>query len=130
MNSTGTQETVNVAILRARCCELIGDKLSGPDEGPSYFLLGLCSLLDAMLGQPMETAVAELPLSDTVRQALLGETNSARHILDAVISHERGEWAEAAQITTLLSLPPEVLPNAYADSLKWARELTQVAAAA
>ena len=130
LNGGASSELVTIAILRARSCEIVASKVKGADDASEYFLLGLCSLLDAMLGQPMETAVAELPLSDTVRQALLGETNSARHILDAVISHERGEWAEAAQITTLLSLSPDVLPNAYADSLKWARELTQVAAAA
>src|SRR5205814_8520764 len=43
LNTSGTQETVNVAILRARCCELIGDHLAGVEEGQSFFLLGLCS---------------------------------------------------------------------------------------
>jgi EAL and modified HD-GYP domain-containing signal transduction protein len=130
LNGGATSELVTIAILRARSCELVASKVKGADDASEYFLLGLCSLLDTMLGQPMETAVAELPLSDTVRKALLGEQNSARHILDAVIAHERGEWAEAAQIATLISLPEDVLPHAYADALKWARELTQVAAAA
>ena len=83
-----------------------------------------------MLGQPITTAVSELPLSDNVRGALLGEANQARRMLDAVIAHERGEWDEAARIAATVSIAPERLPLAYADSLKWARELTQAAAAA
>ena len=47
-----------------------------------------------------------------------------------MIAHERGEWDEASRIVSALAVPPEVLPVAYAESLKWARELTQVAAAA
>jgi len=46
LNSSGTQETITVALVRARCCELLGHALLGPEEGAGYFLLGLCSLLD------------------------------------------------------------------------------------
>ena len=38
--------------------------------------------------------------------------------------------AHDAYLAGTLSVPTEALPMAYADSLKWARELTQVAAAA
>jgi EAL and modified HD-GYP domain-containing signal transduction protein len=130
LNGGSSSELVTIAILRARSCEIVAGKVKGADDASEYFLLGLCSLLDAMLGQPMETAVAELPLSDNVRKALLGEENAARHVLNAVIAHERGEWAEAAQIAALISVPEDTLPHAYADALKWARELSQVAAAA
>ena len=65
-----------------------------------------------------------------MRSALLGEHNKARLILDAVVAHERGEWDEASRIVAELAVPPEALALAYADALKWARELTQTAAAA
>jgi c-di-GMP-related signal transduction protein len=130
LNGGATSELVTIAILRARSCELVAAKVKGADDASEYFLLGLCSLLEAMLGQPMATAVVELPLSENIRQALLGQTNDARHVLDAVIAHERGEWDEAASIADKISVPRDVLPHAYADALKWARELSQVAKAA
>ncbi|HEX5109514.1 MAG TPA: HDOD domain-containing protein [Vicinamibacterales bacterium] len=130
LNGGASSEIVTIAILRARSCEIVAAEAIGQDHASEFFLLGLCSLLDAMLGQPMATAVAELPLSDTVRGALLGEQNRARSVLDAVIAHERGEWDEAARIAATLPVKAERLPAAYADSLKWARELTQVAKAA
>jgi len=130
LNGGASSELVTMAILRARSCELVATKVRGADDASEYFLLGLCSLLEAMLGQPMATAVVELPLSDHVRGALLGEENAARSILDAVIAHERGEWDNAIRITRSLSVPDDTLPVAYADSLKWARELSQNAAAA
>jgi c-di-GMP-related signal transduction protein len=130
LNGGASSELVTIAILRARSCELVATDALGADDASEFFLLGLCSLLDAMLGQPMATAVAELPLSENVRGALLGEQNDARNMLDAVIAHERGEWDEAARIAASVSISPDRLPIAYADSLKWARELTQAAAAA
>jgi len=123
LNSTGTQETVNVAILRARCCELIGDQLAGTEEGQSFFLLGLCSLLDVILGRPMKEALAEMPLPAVINDALLGETNQAKHVLDAVLAYEQGKWAEATTAMELLKLSPGLLPGIYGDSLRWAREL-------
>jgi EAL and modified HD-GYP domain-containing signal transduction protein len=130
LNGGASSELVTIAILRARSCELVAANARNADDASEYFLLGLCSLLEAMLGQPMATAVAELPLSENIRQALLGQENDARHVLDAVIAHERGEWDEAASIANKISVPRDVLPHAYADALKWARELSQVAKAA
>lgn len=130
LNGGATSELVTIAILRARSCELVATDAFGADDASEYFLLGLCSLLDSMLGQPMANAVAELPLSESVRGALLGEQNKPRALLDAVIAHERGEWDEAARIAGVLSIKPERLPAAYADSLRWARELTRVSAVA
>jgi c-di-GMP phosphodiesterase len=123
LNRTGTQETVNVAILRARCCELIGDQLAGAEEGQSFFLLGLCSLLDVVLGRPMEEALKEMPLPATINDALLGEKNQARYVLDAVLAYEQGQWTEAAEAMQTLRLPEDLMPNVYADALRWAREL-------
>jgi EAL and modified HD-GYP domain-containing signal transduction protein len=123
LNSTGTQETVNVAILRARCCELIGDQLAGTEEGQSFFLLGLCSLLDVVLGRPMAEALGEMPLPSAINDALLGEQNPPRHVLDAVLAYEQGKWTEAAEAMERLRLSPDLLPGIYADALRWAREL-------
>jgi c-di-GMP-related signal transduction protein len=123
LNSTGTQETVNVAILRARCCELVGDQLAGVEEGQSFFLLGLCSLLDVVLGRPMKEALGEMPLPAVINDALLGEENQAKYVLDAVLAYEQGKWEEANQAMEKLRLSPDLMPAIYADALRWAREL-------
>ena len=129
LNFGTTPELVTVAILRARCCELMGQTVVSSDEAAEYFLLGLCSVLDAMLGRSMEEMLAELPLSPTVRGALLGEQNTARLILDAVTAYERGLWDEATALALRAGTNPDQLPTAYADALKWAREVSHTAAA-
>jgi EAL and modified HD-GYP domain-containing signal transduction protein len=91
VNSGGTPEMVSVALLRARSCEVIGEASRASHAG-ELFLLGMCSTLDAILDQPMEQAIASLPLTPTVRDALLGTANELSTILDAVKAYEQGDW--------------------------------------
>jgi c-di-GMP-related signal transduction protein len=124
LNSGGTSEMVSVALLRARSCELVGTAYSGADAGAELFLLGMCSMLDAIVDQPMDKAITGLQFTPGVRDALLGGSNEMRSILDAVIAHEQGDWDESAQIMTRLGLSASLLPAAYADALRWARDLS------
>ena len=115
---------VSLALVRARGCERIGELLEGSDTG-GLFLLGLCSLLDVILRQPMEVALTDMPLPTPVREALLGAPNTVRKALDAVIAYERGEWDTAEALIEQLGIGQSQLPNIYADAVRWARQLSQ-----
>jgi c-di-GMP-related signal transduction protein len=130
LNSGGTPEVVSVALLRARSCEIVGTAWADADAGAELFLLGMCSMLDAILDQPLEMAVAELQLTDNVREALLGGSSPMRAILDAVIAHEQGDWDRSARLLEGLGLPGSLLPTAYADALRWMRDISSSMAAA
>src|SRR6476661_5693358 len=88
-------ELVSMATLRARCCEHLAGDAYGSQASPEAFLLGLCSLLDALLKVPIAQAVKDLPVPARVRDALLGQANDLRAILDAVLAYEDGRWDEA-----------------------------------
>jgi EAL and modified HD-GYP domain-containing signal transduction protein len=124
LNAGGSEETLAVALIRARCCEGLGQAL-GTEEGGSYFLLGLCSLLDAIIGRQMSVALTDMPLPAPVRDALLGAANRAREVLNAVIAYEQGAWDAASSALVRLSIPAEILTDVYADALRWAQELPQ-----
>jgi c-di-GMP-related signal transduction protein len=131
LNTSGTYELVTTALVRARCCELLGEHLSKADESEELFLVGLCSLLDAMLGRPLQQAIADLPLSASARNAVLGgDRNTARYVLDAVVAYEDGSWDEAAVAAHNAGLTPAMLADAYAGALRWSREFSRVATAA
>jgi EAL and modified HD-GYP domain-containing signal transduction protein len=120
-------ETTSLALIRARCCELIGQRLSGADAAGEMFLLGLCSLLDTLLSRPMELAIADVQLPADVREALLGGPNFGRSVLDAVIAYERADWSRATSIAASIELPEGVLSEAYTDALPWACQLANAA---
>ncbi|MDO8795008.1 MAG: HDOD domain-containing protein [Vicinamibacterales bacterium] len=111
-------ELVTRSIVRARCCELLD-----ASEGNDGFLLGLCSLLDVLLGQPLAGLLVQLPLSEHTREALAGKSNSRRQLLECVAAYERGQWEASENLARDLGLDPARLPAAYTEAHAWARGL-------
>jgi EAL and modified HD-GYP domain-containing signal transduction protein len=119
----GASELMTHAVIRARCCELLDPAREG--DG---FLLGLCSLLGALLRMPTAALLEQLPLSDTARRALAGEANPRRLLLDCIIAYERGEWDACAWLGEQAGVDAGRLPVVYRDALTWARGLSESAA--
>lgn len=126
LSEGGTPETVSMALVRARTCELLGETTPGADSG-AYFLLGMCSLLDVILKQPMKDALADMPLPASIGSALMGVPNEARSVLDTVIAYEQGSWEEANKAAVRAGVPVGALPAIYAEALRWTRELSRLA---
>ena len=116
--------------FRARCCELLADQFQGAGAVPDGFLLGMCSLLDAILDQPMAAVVEQLPLSSAVQAALLGEDNPGRRILDCAVAQERGDWRLSRELAVSLGLAPNALAAAHHTALRWSAEYLQASDAA
>ncbi len=121
--SDAPKELLVMSIIRARCCEVLGGSTNEGNAASEGFLVGVCSLLDAILGLPMATVVAALPLPDRVRDALLGGDSPARQWLDCVTAHCGGEWDRAAGLARHAGVDPALIQPAYLDALRWWREL-------
>ncbi|QEP43953.1 HDOD domain-containing protein [Ectothiorhodospiraceae bacterium BW-2] len=87
-------ELLKIAIFRARLCEQIG-KLVIPNQIAQCFTVGLFSLLEAMMDQPLKELLQELPLANDIKLALLDpRVNLQGNILQLVVLYESGRWAE------------------------------------
>jgi len=115
-------ELTHSALVRARFCECLAEKLAMREATQSLFLLGLLSLIDVIVGRPMEEIVSGLPIEDEIKQALLGERNRYREILDTVIAYEAGQWDRLPETVASLGLAEGALPAAYEDALGWSQE--------
>src|SRR4029077_17240594 len=132
MASLGEGDTsglVGMSLVRARCCEYLGEVMP-QREGGGYFLLGLCSMLDIILRRPMNVALEDLPLPGLIRDALLGRDNLARTVLEKNVHYQRGDWDAAYAGADRLNINFDLLPDIYADAIRWARDLGDFAAAA
>ena len=119
-------ELVLTSLTRGRCCELLTANLGARKEKQSLFLLGVFSLMDAMLGRPLSEIVAEVALPDRVRAALLGRSNFYREILDLVIAFEAGRWSEVSERALRLRQDESQLPAIYLEAVDWAQKVFQV----
>ena len=127
LSAGATPEIATLALLRARACELAGAQVPGV-ESSEAFLVGLFSLLDVMLNRTMAAAIEGLPLSEMASAALRGQPNALRSVLDAVVSHERGDWDQAAFAVADVGLASVTLPEAYTSALRWVQDVSSRAA--
>jgi EAL and modified HD-GYP domain-containing signal transduction protein len=123
LNSDRPPEILQMALLRARFCELAAP-LFGLDPAEQY-LLGLLSLVPAMLCLPMEDLIPSLPLRDRICEALQGNMNLERSLLSWMELHERGDW-EACDAIVQAHQPshddstPDKLLKFYLNAVVWA----------
>ena len=115
-----------MAFIRARFCEEAAAFCAlDPTE---QYLLGMLSLLPAMLRMPMPELTPALPLRSPVRRALEGVANTERILLAWLEFHERGDWAACVSAADASSLNEEQLLNIYAGAVLWAEDALRLAA--
>jgi c-di-GMP-related signal transduction protein len=112
-------EVIVASTLRARACELIAAECEGRMNPSEAFLVGLFSMLDAIMERPMEQVIANLPVSDAIRSALLGQQNSLKTLLDCVMAYERGGWSQALDLARTLQVDEDALASSYYQALSW-----------
>ena len=119
-------ELLPLAAQRARFLEQIGERYPfWGFEPASLNLLGLFSLLDAMIGVPMEEIVACLPIDARLAAALCREPDSEYMPLLVLAQHlEEARWSEAEDAINRLNLDSAGVRNAFAEAVAWAGEMT------
>jgi c-di-GMP-related signal transduction protein len=118
LNEGQPPELLRMAFVRARFCELAAR--AGGMEHSEQYLLGLVSLLPAMLRIPMSELAPKLPLREEVRQALLGVKVPERCLLCWLEAHERGDWTTCDMIVERRALNVSNLMCCYEQAVIWA----------
>lgn len=113
-------ELCRTSLIRARFCELIGQRVGFGGRELDLFVLGLFSVVDALLDRPMEQVVADLRIWPEVKGTLLGETTALRPVLELALALERGRWDEVIAITNRLPLDDDQVLKAYESAILWA----------
>jgi c-di-GMP phosphodiesterase len=111
---------ISLSLERARFCELVGMLIG--ERRTEQYMLGLLSLLDAILHSPMDLLVKSLPLRDEARAALLGAENRVALPLNLIRSFEAGDWGPCAGTANELGVSEEKLASIYMESIKWAAQ--------
>lgn len=111
-------ELIRTSIIRARFLELLGLELK--KDGSELFMLGLFSLIDAMLDNTMDNLVEKMPLSDAVSEALVKRQGELYPYLLIIETYETGEWESFEKHVQAFELSIEKIVNNYLDAVGWA----------
>jgi EAL and modified HD-GYP domain-containing signal transduction protein len=126
LNKTGRgQELSSRSVQRGYFLQLLAESFDAPFSPDSMFLLGLFSMLDAILDQPMPKIIEDLPLENEMASTLCGEKTRAKPWLHLVQYQEKAEWIKLKGIINELGLMPELTAASYVKALAWAGELKE-----
>jgi EAL and modified HD-GYP domain-containing signal transduction protein len=120
LNGDQPSAILHTALVRARFCELAARRF-GLDTDEQY-LLGMLSLLPAMLGVPMEEIVPILPLRGQICEALAGTANLERKFLGWLEFHEHADWESCDRIVSAFGLNSNQLVQCYVEAASWAEQ--------
>ncbi len=114
-------ELISCALTRARACEAFAT--ASGDDSSGAFIVGILSLMDALLDCPMGVVIAQLPLTTQCKDALLGGNDSLGKLLRLAICCEQGVWQEIAAIAGERKFSEEKVWELYREACRWSSEI-------
>lgn len=111
------RELMRLASQRSNFFKMVAVR-SGYRKDPAdrLFLLGLFSLLEPMLGMPMEEVVENLPVKEVLKEGLCRQHKRLGLWLELAQRIEAADWDAVDKIVLYLELKPEVVAGAYYDA--------------
>jgi EAL and modified HD-GYP domain-containing signal transduction protein len=129
MRTVGDNKTDGIlvtSLARAKFCELIAEKAGLKEREPELFMMGMFSLIDVFIRRPLKDILAELPISEDVKGALLGETNKLSKVYCLTLAYERAEWTDFTMYAANLGIKEEDIPDYYKKAVAWADEICRL----
>ncbi|HET6143298.1 MAG TPA: HDOD domain-containing protein [Candidatus Acidoferrales bacterium] len=120
-------ELMTVPLIRARFCELLAPLARIPGDSNDLFLMGLLSLMDAILDQSIESILKETPVRTEIKDALLYQKGLYWQLLEITIAHEQADWYKVSQLVAAMGMNEEQVSAFYISAVDWCTALRQTA---
>ena len=114
LSANSNPEILRMALQRAHFLDALGvaSKFAAP-KNESLFLVGMLSLLEAILGVPMITILKELPLSAEIKSSLRGERGIYSDYIALATAMENLDFDRANRLSKALRIPENVVSESF-----------------
>ncbi|PHI36989.1 EAL domain-containing protein [Pseudoalteromonas sp. GCY] len=119
LNTEKPKELLSLSLLRAHFMEAIATEANKISDTGSTFLVGMMSLMDAILDDDMASLLTKLPLSQEIKSTLLKKPSAFGIYLDLAESLEKGDWDSIETISKSLGLTSQNIAELYQKSQIW-----------
>ncbi|NMF05312.1 EAL and HDOD domain-containing protein [Clostridium beijerinckii] len=123
LKENNTDELIKVSLQRAKLCELICNMSEYKNNVYSAYMVGLFSVMDAILNCSIEVILKELYIDDEIKEGLIEKDNFLNKILKLAINYEKGQWENVEFYTKEIGVNDNKLTEAYIDAIKWADDV-------
>lgn len=111
------EELARNLLVRGRMCELLAES-SNSLQQDSAFMVGMISQLDLLLDVEMEEVLRQIPLDQSIKDAIEDYSGELGVLLKAVVAFEDADW----QVVQSSPFGKEFFEVAYRHSLHWAEQ--------
>lgn len=118
-------ELTHMSLVRAKFFDLLSQRRRLKTDPPVGFLIGLFSLLDALLDQDMPDILNQLPLTEEVNNGLLGESDEFIQYFSLVRAFESGLWLNVIKASKHLDIDQKELHGLYNQAIVWGNGVRQ-----
>ena len=114
LSTSSNPEVLRMALQRAHFLDALGvaSRFAAP-KNESLFLVGMLSLLEAILGVPMITILKELPLSAEIKSSLRGERGIYSDYIALATAMENLDFDRANRLSKALRIPENVVSESF-----------------
>jgi c-di-GMP-related signal transduction protein len=116
-------ELMTVPLVRGRFCELLAPLAGLADHASDLFLMGLLSVMDAVLDQPLDSILADLPVRQEIKEALLARTGLYWRLLEIAVAHERADWEKVSALLSETEMEEDRVSELYVAAVDWSTAL-------
>lgn len=114
------EELLRLSVVRARFCELLATRGTYAAHSAELFLVGLFSLLDAILDAPLEATMAALPIAVEVKEAIVGRTGPLAFFLEAVVAWEEARAQDCPPHWQRMGVDGAEVKELYLEAIRFA----------
>jgi EAL and modified HD-GYP domain-containing signal transduction protein len=115
---------VEKSLTRGRLMEHFGGLSQSGKPADALFLTGIFSCLDRLLHRPLADILADIPVNEEIRDALVNQSGPYAPLLDLVCASEGFDDAEIARTAAAVGIPDGEVNSALLEALSWASEVT------
>lgn len=109
-------ELIKLSFLRGSFCSELLDFADNMDISRSEaYLMGMFSTLGKLMQMPLADVLAQIPISDEVKNALISREGRAGLLFDTIISYENAEWTKMRASAEALGIPVEMISEKYCE---------------
>ncbi len=116
-------EITRISLLRAKFAENLAPLMEMAHLAGELFLMGLFSVLDNILEMPMEEALEQVMVSDTVYAALVEGKGIYAPVIQFIRDYENASWSDISRQLIVHGIEEDALAEVYLNALLWYRDL-------
>ncbi len=114
-----SEEMLKTSFMRANFASVLVKRLKKfPINSSDAYLMGMFSTLEYMVDASMEEILAEIPIVDAVKEALISKEGEAGKLYELVLCYERAEWSDTKRLAQELGLETNVMAQLYMECVE------------